>query len=120
MNFKHPLVKPVAISAGVTFLVVEAVFEVGIFKGWSFSFIEALSAVPRFVIALLLLRSVYQGPHAPRRGAWQRMSINDYYVMQLQAQQRNAGVKQRLRMDLAAASVAPLFVGVFMVILSFL
>lgn len=119
MNWNHPLLKPLGIGVGTSLLVMEPFFVVGILKGWSGPRMEGFSAAALFFIALVLLKSVYQGPHAPRRGAWQRMTRNDYYVMQLQAQNRRAGIRQYVRTDLAAAAVGPLTGAIVMLILAF-
>ncbi|MGA7670320.1 MAG: hypothetical protein WBW04_07845 [Nitrolancea sp.] len=125
MNMNKGLVRPVGLGIGATSLIVALFSLVGVVFHWTSQSIEAMSALPLLVIALVLLGRAYRGPNAPRVHSGGNMTSADAYSFEHQyyVQQKQLDREQRdpnrpksggLNVSMLAAGIIPLLIGLIL------
>ncbi len=84
MGMKSGLLRPLGFGLGGTLLIVALVSLVGLALGWTTQSVEAISALPLLVIALVLLARAYRGPNAPRIHTGPNTTAADAYSFEHQ------------------------------------
>jgi len=125
MHLNTGLARPLGFGLGVTVVIVALVTVVGLILDWTSQSVEAISALPLLVIALVLLARAYRGPNAPRVHSGPNMTAADAYSFEQQYydQQKvrdrqrgsNRGSTVGVNLPMLAAGIIPLLAGLILV-----
>ncbi len=125
MGMKSGLLRPLGFGLGATIVVVALVSLVGLVLDWTTQSVEAISALPLLVIALVLLGFAYRGPNAPRIHTGPYTTAADAYsfehqyyeqqkVRDRQPRHQNRRGASGLNHQMLAAALLPLLAGLIL------
>ncbi len=125
MHMNKGLLRPFGFGLGATVLIVALFLLVGVVFDWTSQSVDAMSALPLLVIALVLCARAYRGPHAPRVHTGPNMTTADAYSFEHQydVQQKMRDREQRdpnqpksggLNVSMLAAGIMPLLIGLIL------